>query len=641
MPSRTYCAHDSMSRAGPPVSSPAQRPTIVSTPSAPMTTFARTVSSPPGARSPPAPRPSAARSMPPASVAVRTAAPAAAACSASTASKRVRSKIQAMSGHATFTSVSSGARMMTRVMRREAQGAPSGSMNSRKPGSPTPSAQRTGAPTTGSRSIRRTSSSGAARLASAAATLPAGPAPTTRMSRPGIRDHREGADGARGHALAAAGARLAIDQQVLESEVDRLGGAEGEAQPAAVAHGEVDDGDLGGQRACERGGRHGANASRRPETRQASALFEVTLFVSLVRSRPPNPSPSDYVPIHWPKLNFRGWSPANEIAVDLGTANTLIWVKGEGIVLNEPSVVAIEKSTGKIKGIGLEAKRMLGRTPDGILAVRPLKDGVIADFDVTEKMLRFFLKTIIDRHLFRVKPKVIVCVPSGITEVEKRAVRDSAQSAGAKEVWMVAEPMAAAIGVGLPVETPTGNMVIDIGGGTTEIAVIALSGIVSDTSIRTGGDELDQAIVQFMRKNYNLLIGEPTAEQIKIQIGSAAPVGEEREMEVKGRDLVSGIPKIVRVHSSEIREAVQEPIQQIVDAVRRALEITPPELASDIVDRGIVMTGGGALIRGLDVLLQQETGLPIHLDEDPMTCVVRGTGRILDDPEKYRNVLTT
>src|SRR5437773_2080739 len=248
---------------------------------------------------------------------------------------------------------------------------------------------------------------------------------------------------------------------------------------------------------------------------------------------------------------------------------------------------------------------MLGRTPDGILAVRPLKDGVIADFDVTEKMLRFFLKTIIDRHLFRVKPKVIVCVPSGITEVEKRAVRDSAQSAGAKEVWMVAEPMAAAIGVGLPVETPTGNMVIDIGGGTTEIAVIALSGIVSDTSIRTGGDELDQAIVQFMRKNYNLLIGEPTAEQIKIQIGSAAPVGEEREMEVKGRDLVSGIPKIVRVHSSEIREAVQEPIQQIVDAVRRALEITPPELASDIVDRGIVMTGGGALIRGLDVLLQR------------------------------------
>src|SRR5512146_2226502 len=329
--------------------------------------------------------------------------------------------------------------------------------------------------------------------------------------------------------------------------------------------------------------------------------------------------------MRWPLFKAGSFFPANAIAVDLGTANTLIYVRGEGIVLNEPSVVAVEKGTGKIKGIGLEAKRMLGRTPDGILAVRPMKDGVIADFDVTEKMLRYFLSTIINKHVFRVKPKVIVCV----------------QSAGAKEVYMVAEPMAAAIGVGLPIETPTGNMVIDIGGGTTEIAVIALSGIVCDTSIRTGGDEMDTAIVQFMRKNYNLLIGEPTAERIKIEIGSAAPVGDEREMEVKGRDLVSGIPKTVRVHSTEIREAVQEPIQQIVDAVRRALEITPPELASDIVDRGIVMTGGGALIRGLDQLLQQETGLPIHLDEDPMTCVVRGTGRILDDPEKYRNVLTT
>jgi rod shape-determining protein MreB and related proteins len=345
--------------------------------------------------------------------------------------------------------------------------------------------------------------------------------------------------------------------------------------------------------------------------------------------------------MRFPALKLGSFLPANEIAVDLGTANTLIYVKGEGIVLNEPSVVAIEKSTGRPKGYGLDAKRMLGRTPDGILAVRPLKDGVIADFDVTEKMLRHFLKSIIDKHVFKVKPRVIVCVPSGITEVERRAVRDSAETAGAKQVLMVAEPMAAAIGVGLPVETPTGNMVIDIGGGTTEIAVIALSGIVSDTSIRTGGDELDQAIVQFMRKNYNLLVGEPTAEAIKIKIGSAAPVGEEREMEVKGRDLVSGIPKTVRVHSSEIREALQEPIQQIVDAVRRALEITPPELASDIVDRGIIMTGGGALIRGLDLLLSQETGLPIHVDEDPLTCVVRGAGRILDDFEKYRSVLAT
>ena len=337
---------------------------------------------------------------------------------------------------------------------------------------------------------------------------------------------------------------------------------------------------------------------------------------------------------------FSSLLPANEIAVDLGTANTLVYVKGDGIVLNEPSVVAIEKATGKIKGIGLEAKRMLGRTPEGIIAVRPLKDGVIADFDVTEQMLRRFLKTIIDKHFFRMKPRVIVCVPSGITEVERRAVRDSAETAGAKQVLMVAEPMAAAIGVGLPVETPTGNMVIDIGGGTTEIAVIALSGLISDTSIRVGGDELDQAIVQFMRKNYNLLVGDATAETIKMRVGSAAPGGDEREMEVKGRDLVSGIPKTVRVHSSEIREALQEPIQQIVDAVRRSLEVTPPELASDIVDRGIIMTGGGALIRGLDQLLHQETGLPIHVDEDPLTCVVRGAGRILDDYEKYRSVLT-
>ena len=345
--------------------------------------------------------------------------------------------------------------------------------------------------------------------------------------------------------------------------------------------------------------------------------------------------------MRWGKIRLGNFLPANEIAVDLGTSNTLIYVRGQGIVLNEPSVVSVEKATGKVKGIGLEAKRMLGRTPEGVVAVRPLKDGVIADFDVTEKMLRYFLSTIIQQHFFRVKPLVVVCVPSGITEVERRAVRDSAHSAGAKEVYMVAEPMAAAIGVGLPVETPTGNMAIDVGGGTTEIAVIALSGIVSDTSIRTGGDEMDQSIVQFMRKNYNLLIGEPTAEAIKIQIGSAVPMKEEKEMEAKGRDLVSGIPKVVRVHSSEIREAMQEPIQQIIDAVRRSLEITPPELASDIVDRGIVMAGGGSLIRGIDVLLSQETALPVRVDEDPLTCVVRGTGRILEDPQKYRSVLST
>jgi len=346
-------------------------------------------------------------------------------------------------------------------------------------------------------------------------------------------------------------------------------------------------------------------------------------------------------------VKFKKWLeasrliPVNDIAVDLGTANTLVYVKGEGIVLNEPSVVAIEKGSGRIMAIGLEAKRMLGRTPEAIEAVRPLKDGVIADVDITEMMLRHFLKQVTAKRVFRIKPRVVVGVPSGITELERRAVRSSAISAGAKSVFMVAEPMAAAIGVGLPVETPTGNMVIDIGGGTTEIAVIALAGIVSNTSIRVGGDEFDAAIVTFLRKNYNLLIGEPTAEAIKIQIGSAFEMGEEREMDVKGRDLVSGIPKTVHVHSQEIRECIQEPIQAVVEAVRRALEITPPELASDIVDRGIVMTGGGALIRGMDRLLQHETNLPIHVDEEPLSCVVRGVGRILDDLHKYRTVLST
>ena len=348
-----------------------------------------------------------------------------------------------------------------------------------------------------------------------------------------------------------------------------------------------------------------------------------------------------------PEWSFRRWLdsarlvPVNDIAVDLGTANTLVYVKGEGIVLNEPSVVAMVKGSRRIMGIGLEAKRMLGRTPEGIEAVRPMKDGVIADVDVTEMMLRHFLKQVTAKRIFRIKPRVVVGVPSGITELERRAVRSSAMAAGAKAVYMVAEPMAAAIGVGLPVDTPTGNMVIDIGGGTTEIAVIALNGIVSNTSIRVGGDELDTSIVTFLRKNYNLLIGEPTAEAIKIQIGSAFNLGEEREMDVKGRDLVSGIPKTVTVHSQEIRECIQEPIQAIVEAVRRALEITPPELASDIVDRGIVMTGGVALIRGLDRLLQHETNLPIHVDEEPLTCVVRGAGRILDDMRKYRSVLAT
>ncbi len=325
--------------------------------------------------------------------------------------------------------------------------------------------------------------------------------------------------------------------------------------------------------------------------------------------------------------------------MDLGTANTLVCVRGEGVVLSEPSVVAVERGTKRIMSVGLEAKRMLGRTPEGIVAVRPLKDGVIADVDLTELMLRHFLKQVMAKRIFRIKPRVVVGVPSGITELERRAVRSSAQSAGANEVYMVAEPMAAAIGVGLPIETPRGNMVIDIGGGTTEIAVIALSGIVADTSIRIGGDELDQCIVTFLRKNYNLLIGEPTAEAIKMQIGSAIETDNEREMEVKGRDLVSGIPKMVLIHSQEIRECLQEPLRSIVEAVRSALEITPPELASDIVDYGIVMTGGGALIRGLDRLIALETNLPIHVDDEPMTCVVRGAGRVLEDFPKYRPVL--
>ncbi len=333
--------------------------------------------------------------------------------------------------------------------------------------------------------------------------------------------------------------------------------------------------------------------------------------------------------------------PAREIAVDLGTANTLVLVKGEGVVLNEPSVAAVEQSTGQIKGIGLTAKRMLGRTPEGILAVRPMKDGVIANFDVAEKMLRHFLRLVIERHVFRVKPTVIVCVPSGITEVERRAVRDSAESAGVKRLLMVPEPIAAAIGAGLPVDTPRGNMVVDIGGGTTEIAVIALSGIICDASLRTGGDELDRAIIQYTRKYYNLLIGEPTAELVKIHIGSVMPLSEELVMDVKGRDLVSGLPKVVRITSADIREATQEPITRIINAVRRALEQTPPELASDILEHGIVLTGGGALLNGLAQLIRQETGIKVCVAEDPLTCVVRGTGQIMTDLKRYGGVLTT
>lgn len=329
-----------------------------------------------------------------------------------------------------------------------------------------------------------------------------------------------------------------------------------------------------------------------------------------------------------------------DIAIDLGTANTLIQVKGQGVVLNEPSVVAIDRATGKVRAIGLEAKRMLGRTPEGIQAVRPLRDGVIADVDRAELMLRHFVESVVPRGLFRARPRVVVGVPSGITEMERRAVRSAVSSAGAKEVFLISEPMAAAIGVGLPVVSPRGSMVVNIGGGTTEIGVIALSGIVSDTSIRVAGNELDENIVAFLRKHHNLLIGEATAETIKIQIGSAARLPEEMTMDVNGRDLISGIPKTVRVRSEEIRECIQEPVHAIVAAVRRALEVTPPELAADIVDDGIVMTGGGALIRGLDRVLNADTGLDIHLDQDPLGCVVRGAGMVLDEWEKYSGVLS-
>jgi rod shape-determining protein MreB len=307
-------------------------------------------------------------------------------------------------------------------------------------------------------------------------------------------------------------------------------------------------------------------------------------------------------------------------------------------VMNEPSVVAVDKTTDRVLAVGTDAKAMLGRAPEEIRAVRPLKDGVIADFEITESLLREFIHKV-QRHKFLVRPRIIICVPSGITEVEKRAVIDSAERAGAREVLLVPEPVAAAIGVGLPVDTPTGNMVVDIGGGTTEIAVIALHGIVTKTSIRVGGDEMDEAVTSYAKKAYNLLIGEQTAERIKIEIGSAFPLEDELEMEVKGRDLVRGIPRTLRMSSVEIREALQEPITNIVNALRETLEQTPPELAADIVDRGIYLTGGGGLLRGLNFLLREVTNLSVHVAEDALTCVVRGAGSILEHPRDFEKVL--
>ena len=341
---------------------------------------------------------------------------------------------------------------------------------------------------------------------------------------------------------------------------------------------------------------------------------------------------------------------SNDLAIDLGTANTLVYLKGKGIVVSEPSVVAVQKdSVGqrKVLAVGTDAKNMLGRTPGSIVAIRPMKDGVIADFDITEEMLRYFIRKIHNRKAL-VRPRIVICVPSGITQVEKRAVKESAESAGAREVYLIEEPMAAAIGAGLPITEASGNMIVDIGGGTTEVAVISLAGIVYAKSVRVGGDKMDEALAQHLKRKYNLLIGERTAEEIKIQIGSAHPdtpsspkEGRKDKMEVKGRDLVSGIPKTLEIDAQEIREALSEPINAIVEAVRIALERTPPELAADIVDKGIVLAGGGALLRNLDQLLREETGLPVVIAEDPLSCVVLGSGKVLDELDLLKQVTVT
>ncbi len=331
---------------------------------------------------------------------------------------------------------------------------------------------------------------------------------------------------------------------------------------------------------------------------------------------------------------------SNDLAIDLGTATTLIYVRGKGIVSCEPSVVAVQqdaRGAKKVLAVGREAKEMLGRTPGNIQAVRPLRDGVIADFEITEAMLRWFIARANTRRTL-VKPRIIIGVPVGITEVEKRAVKESAEGAGAREVYLIEEPMAAAIGAGLPITEPSGNMVVDIGGGTTEVAVISLAGIVYSQSVRVGGDKMDESIVAYMKRKYNLAIGEQTAERIKVTIGNAYPLEQQATMEVKGRDMVAGVPKTIVVHSDEIREALSEPINAIVDAVLIALERTPPELAADIVDKGIVLTGGGALLKNLDVLLREESGLPVMVCDDPVSAVVLGSGKALDHMELLKEV---
>lgn len=331
---------------------------------------------------------------------------------------------------------------------------------------------------------------------------------------------------------------------------------------------------------------------------------------------------------------------SRDLAIDLGTANTLIFIKGTGIVSNEPSVVAVQQDARggkKVLAVGKQAKEMLGRTPGNIVAIRPMKDGVIADFEITAAMLRYFIQTAHNRKAL-VKPRIIIGIPSGITEVERRAVREAAESAGAREVYLIEQPMAAAIGAGLPITEPAGNMIVDIGGGTSDVAVISLAGIVYSRSVRVGGDKLDEAIIQHVKRKYNLLIGERTAELIKMSIGNAYPTDEDMAMEIKGRDLVAGVPRTLSVGADEIREALSEPVNAIVEAVKVTLERTPPELAGDIADRGIVLAGGGALLKGLDLLLREETGLPVFLAEDPLSSVVMGAGKALEELDMLRQV---
>lgn len=330
---------------------------------------------------------------------------------------------------------------------------------------------------------------------------------------------------------------------------------------------------------------------------------------------------------------------SNDIGIDLGTANSLVYVRDQGIVLREPSVVAIQAGTKNVLAVGDEAKRMIGRTPGNIIAIRPMKDGVIADFEITEAMLRHFIQKVQHRKL--ISPRVVVAVPSGITEVERRAVKDSATHAGAREVYLIEQPMASAIGVGLPVHEPAGNMIVDIGGGTTEIAIISLAGVVFSRSLRVGGDEFDETLISHMKRTYNLLIGERTAEEIKIKIGSAFPLEQELTLEVKGRDLSAGLPKTITITSEEVREALKEPLSSIVESIRITLERCPPELAADLIDRGIVLAGGGGLLRNIDCLVAQETGLPVHIADDPLTAVCEGTGRVLQEMAFLKRVATS